>query len=613
MNALSPSVAAGLLLASISVLRAFDLPSPTATEVIKATGASRTSAYKARSHVEALLPDLVPGPGRPAAPEPPPPADTSALHRQVLTFLFDHPGAVGGSADRRRYSDRFRLFVLDLCEAHPEIALSTLAEGIGVPLPTLKDWLRGDRPQVEPPKNLATVPSPGPARIETVLSAWKTWDGGFRAFCDHVSFELRIPFSRQHIADILEVHGVRIPKRRGRDCDAAAMRGAFETFFPGAQWVGDGSEMTIQIGSERFTCNLELLVDTDSGAFTGASVRPTEDAAAVTEAFVEATATTGAQALALLLDNKPSNHGAEVDDALRETLRIRSRPFVPTDKPHVEGAFGLFAQEAPPLVVNASTPDELAREVVRLVVTTWARAVNNRPRPDRDGKSRTQLYRDAQPTPQEIATARKALQERQRKQEKARERRARAQDPVVRATLDAAFERLILDDPERHLRIAIGHWPLDAILAGIAIFEGKRQAGTLPTGADGRYLRGIVKNLSEEAEGWQIAESLLRERLAARDLALAHLEAQRDVLEEDGPEPEELVKSFVDKALACKRGIDRSFWLLAAVDVVTDEEPEVHRSLLRIAARRIHNTHAVPHDQRLAATRFLFAKAVPIA
>jgi hypothetical protein len=390
------------------------------------------------------------------------------------------------------------------------------------------------------------------------------------------------------------------------------MRGAFETFFPGAQWVGDGAELTIHIGPERFSCNLELMVDADSGAFTGASVRPTEDAAAVTEAFRDGAATTGAQPLALLLDNKPSNHGEDVDEALDETLRIRSRPYVPTDKPHVEGAFGLFAQEAPNLAIRATTLEELAREVARLCVTTWARAVNHRPRADRNGKSRTQLYRDAKPTPEEIAKARDALQERQRKQEKARENRARAMDPVVRAALDAAFERLELADPDGHLRVAIARWPLDAVLAGIAIYEGKRRADTLPEGADARYLRGIVKNLSEETEGWQIAERLLRERLAARDLALTHLDAQREHIEEDAPDPEALIKAFVDNAVGCARRVDRWFWLLAVVDVASDEEPARHRALLRVAARRIHHTRAVPHKERLAATRFLFAKAVPI-
>jgi len=155
------------------------------------------------------------------------------------------------------------------------------------------------------------------------------------------------------------------------------------------------------------------------------------------------------------------------------------------------------------------------------------------------------------------------------------------------------------------------------VVNGIAVFEGKKKAGTLPEGADGRYLRGIVKNLALEAEGWHIAEALLRERLAAgtpdrRDLTLAHLERHKDVIEEDDPEPIDLTKAFVDKALASARGIDRTYWLLATAGVIGDQEPADQRLLLRLAARRIHSTFAVPHGQRLAATRFLFAKVVVI-
>lgn len=615
MTTLPSSLAAGLLLAANSVLRDHDLPAPTASAVLRATGACRTTAYKVKGALEEALPDLLRPPGRPPAPPPEPPPDRAGLHRQVLTFLFDHPGAVGGTAARRRYSERFCLFVLDLWEAHRDVGPEALAQAVGVPLPSLKDWLRGERPQIDAPDHLATVPNPGPARIQAVLDAWQRWDDkkrGFSAFCDHVWFHLRIPFGRQHIRDILAAHTVRTPKRRGRPIDAAANRDGFLTFFPGAQWVGDGAELGVALNGQRFTVNLELLVDADSGGFTGASIRPTEDATAVVEALADGVATTGAPPIALLLDNKPSNHGGQVDDALGDTLRIRSRPFVPTDKPHVEGAFGLFSQEAPPLHLNAANPAQLAQQLAALVVTTWARAVNHRPRADRGGKSRIQLYREAEPTPEQIAEARAALLERHRAQQKARETRRRRQDPVVRALLDAAFDRLGFDDPEGHLRGVIACWPLEAVVNGIAVFEGKKKAGTLPEGVDARYLRGIVKNLAEEAEGWHIAEALLRERLAARDFALAHLGEQRDDFEQQGSQTTEQLKAFVDKALASARGIDRTFWLLATADIISDESPETRRHLLRLAARRIHATFAVPHEQRLAATRFLFAKLVPI-
>ena len=619
MTTLPPCLAAGLLLAAIPVLNGLALLAPAAAAVLEATGAGRTTAYKVKGEIEAVLPNLLRPPGRPPAPEAPAAQDLTPLHHAVRDFLFDHPGAVTGTATRRGYSDRFRLFVLELWEKNRDLSPEALARVVGVPLPTLKDWLRGERPLVGPPESLATVPTPAPARIQAVLNAWDHWADkkrGFRAFCQHVWFHLRVPFGRRHIRDILAAHGVRIPGKRGRPPDASALREGFATFFPGAQWVGDGTELSVELNGERFTFNLELLVDADTCAFTGASIRPTEDAAAVTEALADGIETTGKAPLALLLDNKPSNHGEAVERALGdETLGIRSRPYVPTDKPQVEGAFGLFAQEAPALVLSGRTLAELAAGVLRLVVTTWGRAVNHRPRKDREGKSRAQLYDNAAPTPEEIEAARAALRERQRKQERARQTRQRRQDPVARARLDAAFTRLGLEDEGGHLRAAIASWPLDAVIDGIAIFEGKKNAGTLPEGADGRYLRGIVKNLAQEAEGMAIAEALLVERSAARDEALAHLGRQQDAIEDEDEDadPEDLVKVFVDKALATGRGIDRTFWLRATADIIQGEEPADHRHMLRLAARRIHATHRVPHKERLAAARFLFAKVLQVA
>jgi hypothetical protein len=58
------------------------------------------------------------------------------------------------------------------------------------------------------------------------------------------------------------------------------------TFFSGAQWGGDGTELEIELWGRRYRCNLELNVDTYSAAFVGASLRPTEDSQAVVEGDV---------------------------------------------------------------------------------------------------------------------------------------------------------------------------------------------------------------------------------------------------------------------------------------------------------------------------------------
>jgi len=299
LSHLPANLAAGLLLAAIPHLNRLDLPAPTASQVFEATVASRTTAYKVRGALNDALPGLLRPPGRPRADEPEPVANPSDLHQRVLRFVFDNPGCVTGSQLRRTYADCYRVFVLDLFTERHDVPLTQLAEIVGVPLPTLKDWVRGDRPQVEAPETLAT-PSAGPsvAHIETILDAYSRWKGSFQAFCKHVQFHCRIPLGRQHISDILAAHGIRIPRSRRRPPDASALRGGFDAFFGSAQWIGDGTELVVEINGQRYVCNLELNVDVATGAFVGASLRPTEDSAAVVEALSDGVNTAGAPPLA---------------------------------------------------------------------------------------------------------------------------------------------------------------------------------------------------------------------------------------------------------------------------------------------------------------------------
>jgi hypothetical protein len=164
-----------------------------------------------------------------------------------------------------------------------------------------------------------------------------------------------------------------MPRRRpGRSPDELALRNAFVTFFPGAQWVGDGTQVPVVIDGQRFTFNLELDVDAYSAALVGADVAETEDAAAVVAAFDDGVSTTGAPPLALLLDNRESNHTQTVADALGDTIKIRATPGRAPNKAHVEGAFGLFEHTAPPLAVTATSPRQLAEQLLALVVKVYA-------------------------------------------------------------------------------------------------------------------------------------------------------------------------------------------------------------------------------------------------
>ncbi len=616
--AVTPLVAAGLLLSARSLAAPHGLELPSVAQILEATGASRSRAYEIKDAIVALMPTLARPPGRPRVePDLAPPSKLVELTVEALRFVMRHPGCVQ-SGERARYSEPYRCFVLELRERHADVMASDFAEAIQVPLGTLEDWMRA-APLAERAVDDATDARHAAehdakhAQIETVLVAWRAWRGAFGAFCDHVRRDHRLELGKTLIATILFEHGERTPARRGgRPRDEEALRGSFETFFPGAQWVADGKQLEVGIDGKTFRLNLELVVDAASAAAVGISVRDEEDSAAVVEAFERGAQTTGDQPLALLLDNRPSNHTPEVDAALDDTMRIRATPERPQNKAHVEGAFGLFAQKVPPIELDTRDPRTLANTIARIVATTFFRALNRAPRRDRGGKTRVDLY-GQHVTSEQREAARAALRERLRKQGLARQTRAARLDPVVRAILDDAFARLGLLDPERHIRDAIAGYPRDAIVDAIAIFVGKRTAGTLPDGVDARYLLGIVKNLHHVHQAEPITEALIRGRLSARDRFLEPLVLERDaVLAAGGTDVGATLVALVDRLVRAEHTIDRYVWLGAAADLVAPREHDERVALAQRAARRIHAAFRLSTRDRDHLERSLLRRLWPL-
>lgn len=616
--ALPPAWLAGVLLLGRTIGEPRGLMCAPVDAIMEATGASKSRAYEVAGELAAALPALVRAPGRPPKEQPVASPDEGAqVTRAVLAYVMKHPGCVDRGAERQRYGDDFRRFVIDLSIKHGALGLDGFAEAAGVPLGTLKDWLRAPDSESEVPSR--DVPAPAPAstpaletlQVQTVLDAWTRWSGSFLDFCKHVQRDLYVPFGRDLVRRILATHGKRKPARReGRSPDELALRGAFRTWFPGAQWVGDGMQVPIVVDGQRFVFNVELDVDAYAGAFVGASVRDTEDSAAVVEAFCDGVATTGAAPLALLLDNKPSNHAPDVDAALGGTIRIRATPERPQNKAHVEGGFGLFSQVLPPLVVDTSQErHELARGFLGLIVEVWARATNHRPRKDREGRSRIGLYSDA-PTKEQLEQARQELREIAERHERARRTLEARRRPDVLALLDDYFTRLELLDPERHIRVAIAGYPKDAIVDGLLIFDAKRRANTLPDGADARYLLGIVKNTAAKTEGEILAETLYRGRMEIRDRFLAPLRAERDALRSE-PDVLRVLRVCVEKAVDTASNLERTFWLDAIVETLRDHGDDRQRLYLH-AARLIEATYAITARERHDAVRYVADRLVPL-
>jgi hypothetical protein len=573
----------------------------------------------------ALLPTLIKPRGRPAtlaaaASVQHDDASAAALTRAVLCYVMRHPGCVDRGCERQRYSEGLRHFILEQREKHATMALDTFALATEIPLGTLKDWLRvsstpavvAEVPEPREPTDAAKAAEIESLHVQTVLDAWRRWQGSFIDFCEHVQRNLLVPFGRDLVRRILAVHGQRTSARRhGRSPDELALRGAFRTFFAGAQWVGDGMQVPVVINDQRFVFNLELNVDAHTAALVGMSVRDEEDSAAVIEAFDHSVLTTGAPPLALLLDNKPSNHTPEVDAAVGDTLRIRATTERPQNKAHVEGTFGLFSQILPLLVLDTRRdPHQVARALLTLITEVWGRTTNHRPRRDRATRSRVELYAQAT-TPEQVEQARAALQDTLERQERARRTLEARRRPDVLALLDRTFAELELLDPERHIRLAIAGYPRVAIVNGISIFRTKKRTSTLPDGVDARYLLGIVKNVTAKTELEILAEELFDRRIEMRDSILAPLITERDALLAAG-DAAKTITTCVDNALDFPKSLERRFWLDAlAAAIVAEPEPE-RRKLFLSAGRRIAATFSVPADERQDALCYVADRVIPL-
>lgn len=615
--ALPPAWLAGVLLLARTIADERGLACVPVDALVKAVGATKSQAYEVLQRLVGILPTLVRKPGRPAKTAPTPSSDGGELCQAVRDYVMRHPGCVDRGAERQRYAAGFRRFVLGLRANRPAMELELFVSAVGIPLGTLKDWLRDplaapDEPTERGPSAVARDRLES-LHIKTVLDAWTRWRGSFVEFCEHVRRDLHVPFRRDLVKQILAVHGLRAATpRAGRSPDELALRGSFRTYFPGAQWIGDGMQVPVVVDGHRFTFNVELDVDGYSDAFVGSAVGDTEDGAAVVDTFRAGVEATGAAPLALLLDNKPSNHTSEVDDALGETTRIRATTGRAQNKAHAEGAFGLFSQVLPPLVLDTgASAHDVARDILDLVVTVWARASNHRPRRDRNGRSRIELYGDA-PDDAQLAEALRDLRELAERQERARRTRHARCRPEILAWLDQCFARLELLDPERHIRLAIARYPKDAILDGLTVFAAKRRANTLPDDTDARYLLGIVKNITAKNEGEILAEMLYRDRLEARDFFLAYLRAERDAMRAAEPSVLRVLSLCSEKAMDSPDRLDRTFWLDTIVETLR-AAPEADRErLYRHSAHLIEAAFDATPRERHDAVRYVADRLVPI-
>ncbi len=184
----------------------------------------------------------------------------------------------------------------------------------------------------------------------------------------------------------------------------------------------------------------------------------------------------------------------------------------------------------------------------------------------------------------------------------------------MRKIIYDAFARLAIADPDGHVLDAIAAYPLSSVVDGIATFEGKRAAGSLPRDLElpGRYLLAIVRNLANEREAELISDAMLRARLEAQDALLAVLLDRRRAIDEQATPVTETLSGLIDNAFATDLRLDRLFWVSEAGDLIRHAPAADRPALFRLGARRVNTAIRVPYRERQAATRWLAHTALPL-
>ncbi len=586
------------------------------SDVLERIGGCRSQAFEMRKRLKNLFPTTLGKAGRPSrqAVEQEP---LMAVMEACFNYSVHHPGAICVKEERTSYSEGYRRFIVKLAGPNGparDIPLTDLARASQVPEGTLKNWLypkppgpgkssgkeqsSESRPTGGGTENSAVKPaSEQQNRIvsETVKSVhlqqlfalWKGWNGTFVDFCRLAIEEHRLPFTMTFIGDALEAAGLRTRDRRKKE-QAPWTAGTFRSYFPGAQWLGDGTSIAVRHQGQVFVFNVEYLHDVAADAGMGFHISDAEDEQALIEAFKSGVETAaGELPLALTLDNRPSNHTPAVEEALGETLLLRSTFGRPQSKAPIEGAFGLFQQSMPPLHLQGHSAREVARSYLNAVMTAWFRGRNGRPRKRLGGLPPAQAYREAAPTPEEFQRALCELRERQKRHEKTQATLQASRDPVRLRLLAMGLAELGIPDPKSSLATMLARYSPDAIAYGLSTFRTKKEQGTLPAGADHRYLAGIIRNDHDKRHQLELSEHLFQQRVRLHDLSLEPLTRLAKRIRATKT-LSELPQSFVTLALQAKFEIDFRYWTRAAADALTalprEQRPALYQHLCRLVA-----------------------------
>jgi hypothetical protein len=473
-------------------------------------------------------------------------------------------------------------------------------------------------PETAPPTE-ATAPSPGGAPTQEpaptveesvrvsfsldmveLIRKYDAWEGTFNAFYR----ELRrggLRRGKDWVRGVLYLAAAR--KLLGRPPPQPPGRGSTFRPFPGLQWSSDGKEVKVIVDGETFTLNWQPTVDIGSCAIVGTATRAEEDTAGVIESFQDgAVDTTGTAPAFLLLDNKSCNTSKALEEALPVgpdgTEIMHSTLGRATNKAHVEGNFGNFAQDLGPVIatVETSSRERTAETVAAAVTRAYSIGRNRRARRS-DGKTPYDLYLESHPSPKDVDTCIEQLRAIKDRDEIRNEIERARRDPRVAAALAQACQRFgFVEDGD--ILASVYGYRLEIVQQAIAIYAAKEAAASLPVFADRdgalRYFAGIARHCLRDLELQHLEDTLVAQIEGTGATTLQHLEQEAAKYEplEIGPRVVKVVDHLIKTS---DFPLGHVFWRRRLLAIAATVPPELRPALRRMLCARVRRCYDLSH------------------
>jgi hypothetical protein len=416
-----------------------------------------------------------------------------------------------------------------------------IAWALRMSIATLSDWDKLFDSNLVPYKRPERRGKCGKVTIDIVRSvvnkAKEIQNQGHRIrikqFCRTLREELTIDLGRQTIQEILVANDLYAPTTRIR-------RPHFYRNIcrriPNGLLSLDGSEFIVTVDGKPYTFNLELGVDVGSFCHTGFDISKTETAQTII-AVLEKHRRNYGLPLGVLFDHGSANLSDEVARWLQKhgIERVPVGPGNPKGNGTDEGAFSQLKNMLGSLEVNTSSPEQLGKDILNMLVSLYTKMRNQLP------------LRRVSSTPEMVMETGSSDQERQHEKDRILAHKAsKIVSGEEQEKLDCLYTvikqyDLLLDDASmKRAELTIKHYSLHVIhkteRAFVEAVTRKQDRKNIA------YFFGILKNIQQEEDD-QVYKDYCREKFEY----LRMLNDERQEQKIQSPKPS--VALVVDMAL----------------------------------------------------------------